>query len=179
MAEIECVCPPRTDGSVRHPEGDTVTLRTSLGFTSAITVRNVIALLAREEGFDDTDILAALTEKYLYLGIESWTIEDAKGKPVPVTRGAIAEYLLSRPFVAKVVGDEADELYTEAVVLPLLARRSTSSPPTPTGVSTSARTPSPTPLRKRSRPSSTTTSRTDAIGKISALPGGGSNYSQS
>jgi hypothetical protein len=179
MAEIECVCPARPDGQPRHPEGDTVTLRQSLGFTAALTVRNVIAILAPGAGIDDADILAALTEKYLYLGIESWTVVDAKGKPVPVTRAAIAEYLLSRPMVAKVVGDEADDLYTEAVVLPLLGRLSKSSPPMPTDELTSAPTPSPTPLRKRSRQSSITTSPTDAIGKISALPGGGSSYSQS
>lgn len=175
MAEIECICPAKPDGSVRHPEGDTVTLRERLDFRAAITVRNIIALLAAGDGFDDADILAALTEKYLYLGIETWSLVDAKGKPLPVSRAAIAEYLLADPMIAKVVGDEADDLYTAAVVLPLLGRRSTSSPPTPTDASTSQPTALPTPLRKRSRPSSTSTSQTDGTGRISASPAGASN----
>ncbi len=179
MAEIECVCPAKPDGSARHPEGDTITLRPTLDFRAAVTVRNIMGLLAGQDGIDDADILAALTEKYLYLGIESWTLVDAKNKPVPVTRGAIAEFLLADPIIATSVGDEADELYTSAVVLPLLARLSTSSVPTPTDASTSAQTASPTPLPKRPKRSSTTTTRTDGIGTITALPGGGSNSLQS
>ncbi len=179
MATIECICPARPGGEVRHPDGDTVTLRPTLGFTASVTIRHVMALVAGADRTDDADILAALTEKYLYLGIESWTLEDARGKPVPVTRAAIAELLLSRPQVAMVVGEEADELYTGPVILPLVARLSTSSPGTPTDASTSAPTGSSTRRPKPSKQSSTTTTPTAAIATTSGLLDGASSTSPS
>lgn len=161
MATIECICPPKADGGVRHPDGDTVTLRERLDFRSALTARNAIAL-AQSEGGSTAEILAALTESYVFLGIESWTVVDAKGKPVEVSRAAIRDYLLDDPEAAMTVADEADELYREAVIAPLVARASKSSPTTPTNGST-YRTNGSRPKRpKPSKPSSTTTTRTGA-----------------
>lgn len=177
MATIECICPSTPDGQTRHPDGDTVTLRPALDFRSALTVRNAIALLADEPGIGDADILAALTERYLFCGIESWTLVDERGKPLPVTRANILDRLLSRPMVAMTVGDEADGLYTEAVVLPLLARRSTSSPGSPTADTTSVPSGSSMSPRTRRSPSSTTSTPTDGIETISALPAGDFNSS--
>lgn len=159
---------------MRHPDGDTVTLRATLGFTDALSIRNTMAMAVGEPGVTDADILALLTERYLYLGIESWTFVDERGRPVPVTRANIAGILFANPFVAMTVGDEADELYTSAVVLPLLGRRPTSSPRSPTDASTSAPKPSSTPRPKRASPSSTTRSRTDGIATTSESPVGGS-----
>lgn len=170
MATIPCVCPPKADGTPRH-DSDEVTLHERLSFRTALAVRNVIRLREDDEGTEE--ILAALTEQYLIHGIASWTLQDARGKPVEVNRASIATFLEEHPLEAFVVGDEADDLYSEAVVLPLLGRASTSSPPLPTNGSTSAQTASPTKPRKPSRPSSTSTSRMDATGTTpSPLAGG-------
>lgn len=155
IIDIPCVCG-------RH-DGDVVTLRDTLDFRAAVTIRNA-ALLAKSEDPDlgTADILAILSERYLLAGIEDWTLADDRGRPVPVTPSTIRERILSRPDVAVVLADAADELYGEKVVLPLLVRAATSSQPGPTSASTSATTDgsseSPTP----SSPSSTTNIPTDA-----------------
>ncbi len=175
MAVIDCVCPQRPDGSARHADGDTVTLREKLDFRSALHARNTVILLRQDDVTDAAEILAALTEVYLRVGIESWTLADAKGKAVPVSREAVAALMTDHPDAAMTIGDEADELYSEAVISPLVARASKSSPPTPTKDSTSVTNgSSPTP-RKRSKPSLTTTTRTDGTGQTSPLHAGGFN----
>jgi len=166
--DIPCVCG-------RH-ETDSVTLRETLDFRSAIAIRNA-AIVLRTEDPDASvaEILATLSEQYLLFGVESWTLADAKGKPLPVSRAAIREHLLSRPDVAVIVADAADGLYAEAVVLPLLVRASTSSPPRPTDGSTSAPTGSETPRPKPSKRSSITTSPTAATATTMLSLAGGSN----
>lgn len=176
MVRIDCICPLRAGGEVRHPDGDTVTLRERLDFRAALTARNTITWLKNEDpDAGVAEILAALTETYLLVGIESWSLVDAKGKPVEVSKAAIRDLLANHPDGAMQVGDAADALYTEAVLLPLLARAATSSPPTPTGASTSASPPSSTKPPKPSRPSSITTTPTDATETTSPSPGGASN----
>lgn len=161
MVTVECLCPPNAAGEARHPDGDTITLRERLDFRAAATVRNRLAV-ANEENLIEGEILAVLVETYLLLGITAWSVVDEKGKPVPPSRENIAEYLLTNYDAATAVGNAADELYTKAVILPLLNRASSSSPPTPIAASTSAK-PSATPKpSKRSKPSSITTIPTDA-----------------
>lgn len=161
MANIKCLCPTR-DGSVRHPGGDTVTVRPKLDFQGAVTVRNVIALMSGEVGITDADMLAALSETYLYHGIESWTLVDEKGQPIPATRENIHDLLLADPMEAMLVSDEADALYQPAVVLPLVQRALGSLPSTQTDASTSPTTHSSKRPRTPSSPSSTSTTQTDA-----------------
>lgn len=163
MVTIDCICPPKADGGARHPDGDTVTLRERLDFRAALTARNTIVLLKTEDpDASAAEVLAALTEMYLLLGVEAWSIVDAKNHPVAVSKAAVRELLLGNPDAAMTVGDAADALYSQAVILPLLARAQTSSPRTRTGGSTSATKRSsakrPTPLRR----SSTTTTPTVA-----------------
>ncbi len=175
MAVIDCVCPIKPDGSVRHPDGDTVTLREKLDFRSALHARNTVILLRQDDVTDPAEILAALTEVYLRVGIESWTLVDAKGKPVPVSREAVAAFMADYPDAAMTIGDEADERYSESVITPLVVRASKSSPPTPTKGSISATNgSSPTP-RKRSKPSLTITTRTEDTVTTSPLHAGGYN----
>ncbi len=162
MATIRCICPVTRDGSVRHPDGDTVTVKDKLDFVGAVAVRNVIALLSGEVGVNDADILAALSEAYLYHGVESWTLVDEKGKSIPVSRETIHDYLLAEPLEAMLVSDEADALYQPAVVLPLVERALGSLRTTLTAASTSATTPSSEPHPTPSSPSSTSTTPTDA-----------------
>jgi len=169
MATINCICPPKPDGTVRHPNGDTVRLRETLDFKTGLTARNAIILLRQ----DDPDasgaaILAELTEVYLVAGIVSWTILDPKGKPIEVSKPAIRQFIAEHPQEAMDVGDEADALYSEAVIAPLVARASSSSPRTPTDTSMSATNGSSPALRKPSKRSSITTIPTDDTARMSA-----------
>ncbi len=176
MAVIECVCPVKPDGTVRHPNGDRVKLREKLDFRSGLQARNSIVLLKQDDpDADAADILAGLTEVYLLVGIESWTLADAKGKPVEVSRGAIRQFLDEHPDEAMEVGDEADGLYSQAVIAPLVARALTLSQPTQTGASTSATNGSSLKTPKPSKRSSTMSSPTDVTVTMSASPDGVSN----
>lgn len=192
MANIECICPPKADGTTRHPNGDTVTLREGLDFVGLTTARNVVLQMRTERGANSPEITAAVTEAYLLHGITSWTVVDADGDKVPPTKDAIRDYLLSRPMVAMAVGDEADGLYSSTLMEaldPLVKPASGLSPDTQTEPSTSA----PTQMlasetsgsgrsekpRKGSKRSSTSTTRTDGIVTISRPRDGDSNSSQS
>lgn len=156
---VPCICPP--DGT-RHPDGDTITLRERLDFRSASTMRKVISLVyAEDPDASVADILAALTENYLLLGVQAWSLVDATGKPIEVSKPAIREHLLSHQEIAMEVGDAADELYSESVINPLVAKGSKSSPDMPMDASTSATTGTPVTAPTDSRPSSITTSPTD------------------
>jgi len=174
MAVIECVCPARPDGQTRHPDGDTVRLRDRLGFRDALSTRNSIVASQQEDarvaGFD---LMATMTEAFLLVGIESWTLVDAKGKPVPVSRDAVRAFLDDHIEEAMIVGDEAITGYYDRYIAPLVDRASKSSPPTPTEDSTSPKNGSSPRPRKRSRPSSITTSQTDVTETMAASHGGG------
>ena len=172
---IPCVCPVLTSGAARH-ESDTVTLRDTLGFRAGRTVRNAI-VVSRTNDPDASiaEILAMLTEVYLIEGIESWSLVDQKNKPIEVDRHSIRTFMNEHQEEAGAVGDEADTLYQEMVLGPLVRKASTSSQPTRTGASTSATTGSTSTRRKRSKPSSTTTSRTDGITAMYASRDGDSN----
>ena len=171
--EIPCVCPPKPDGQPRHI-ADTIELREKLDFRSALTARNAIAL-AKEEDDDvsSAEILAVLTETYLILGIQSWSLVDEKGKKIEPSRTAIREFIEAHPDAAMEVGDAADGLYSAAVILPLVARAQKSLQPTQTTGSTSVTTDSLPKPRKPSKPSLTTTTRMDATGTTSPLHAGG------
>jgi hypothetical protein len=176
--QITCVCPDK-DGQTRHPDGDRLTLRDKLDFHSVRTMRNEVRVLkTREEEASTAEILATLTEAYLIHGIESWTLVDDKGKPLEVSRRAINDRLLPTD-AAEIVGDAADELYQEVVLLPLVARGQNSSPTTPTNGSTSATTVSSSKPPKPSKRSSISTTRTVATETTSLSLVGVSNSSQS
>lgn len=171
---IRCVCPPKTDGQARHPNGDTVTFRERLPFRDALAARNTVILIKQDDpDADAATILAALTEVYLLVGIESWTLTDAKGKPVPVSRQAVRDLMAEHVDESMELGDAADALYSEAVIVPLVNRAATYSPPTPINASTSPTNGSRPAPRKRSKPSSITTTPTGGTERMSASPGGG------
>jgi hypothetical protein len=177
MVAIPCICAP--DGS-RHPSGDTVTLRDKLDFTSSLAARNtIIHAKTNDPGMSVGEVQALLTELYLLSGIESWTVRDEKGKPLEPTRTNIRDILFANIEAAMLVADAADEQYAEAVMLPLLAKASTSSPPTPEAPSTSLTTGSSPEPRKRSKRSSTSTTPTDDIEVTSPLLVGVSSSSPS
>lgn len=182
---IRCVCPPKADGSPRH-EGDTITLRDTLGFREVTTIRGLVGQIDVSDTLAVAEILATLTEGYIIFGVEAWTLRhdttDDKGRsrpnqPIPVSRAAIREHLLSAVDAAADVGDAADGLYGEKVVLPLLMRASRSSQGSPTDGSTSPTTDTsekrPTPLKR----SSTGSSRTVATAPTSSSLDGDSSSS--
>lgn len=173
MAVIGCVCPPKTDGTPRHPNGDTITFRAKLDFRQGLEARNTALIIKQEDPEASVAaLLAGLTEVYLLVGIVSWTLADEKGKPVPVTRENVRRFIAEHPEDAMTIGDEADGLYSEAVIAPLVARAQSYSPPTPISGSTSATNGSASGHPKRSRRSSITTTPTDGIERMSASPGG-------
>ena len=79
--EIACVCP-----GTPH-ERDTVNLREVMDFVHGKALRYRVQLLEEDERADSALVLATLTEGYLLYGIESWTLVDADGKPLPVDAG--------------------------------------------------------------------------------------------
>jgi hypothetical protein len=178
----ECLCPPLREGGVRHPKGDSVLLKDPLDFRTAATIQHAISVLRLEEREPHAEeILARLTEAYVRYGITAWTLLDPDGKPIPVTPATVDQFVLSNIPAASVIGDEADEMYSRTILLPLVKRASASSPSTPTPDETSATTSSPenpeppTPLRR----SSTTTTPTDDTVRTSPRRGGGSKSSRS
>jgi hypothetical protein len=173
MARIDCVCPPKADGQPRHPNGDTITLRERLNFRDGLAARNAVIMLKQEDpDASVADILATLTEAYLLTGVESWTLADEKGKPLPVNRVNLRAFMDAHAEAAMIVGEEADALYSAVVIAPLVARASKLSPPTPTEPSTSATNGSAPQPRKRSKPSSISTIQTADTDRMSASPGG-------
>ena len=176
--EFDCICPPKADGERRHAQ-DWVTLRETLDFRNVTAIRHGISFLEKEDTPAYTaDVLAVLTEGYVLYGVESWSLVDEKGKPLPLNRQSLREQILSRVDVASVVGDAADEKYGPTVLLPLLVRASTSSQGTPTAPSTSPPTASPKRPPKPSKPSSTTSSPTDGTVATSLSLVGVSSSSQ-
>ena len=167
---IPCLCP-----GTPH-EGDTVTLRDTLDFHAVTAIRHAVSFLEAEDTTAYTaEVLATLTEGYVFHGIASWTLVGDDGKPLPASRANIRERLLPDVLAASAVGDAADELYGEKVLLPLLVRASTSSATTPTETSTSPRTDSPKRPRTPSSPSSTTSTRTAATATTGTSPVGASS----
>jgi hypothetical protein len=176
--QIPCICPPKGD-ETRHPDGDTVTLRETLGFQSVVTLRYAVQVMkSNDPDASIAQILGVLSEHYILAGVEAWTVVDEKGKPAEVTPAALRERLLPNLDAAMTVADVADSLYL-AVMLPLLNRVSTSSPPSPTSGSTSPTTGSSDKLRKQSKPSSISTIRTAATEATSSSLVGVSSSSQS
>jgi hypothetical protein len=171
---IPCAC-----ANAGH-DTDTVWLRELIAPRDALAISKDIEVL-RSMDPDATagDVLAVLSEGYIVRGVESWTLLGEDGKPLEVTKAAVRERLLSRLDIASTLADVADELYAEAVMLPLLRRASPSSPPTPTEDSTSAPTDSGSTPRKPSKPSSISTTRTGGTAKTSASPDGDSSFSPS
>lgn len=181
---IRCICPPTSDGQPRHPDGDTVTLPDVLDFRRTITVQQTIALALRGSGATLPEITGVLMESYVLHCIVAWSVVDEQGQPVPVTKPAIRERLLTRFEEAEKVGDAADDLYTDTVALPLVLRGLNSSgagrtpePETSVPPSTSPTTGRGGTPRKPSKRSSTTTTPMVVTGTTGWSPGGASSSS--
>lgn len=175
--QIPCPCPEK-DGEQRH-ESDTVVLRERLDFFGASSVRNAVIALKHMHPLAGTaETMTVLSQQYLLRGVESWSLVDEKGKPVPVDEETVAAFMDANVDAAIYVSDAANELYGE-VMLPLLLRALTPSPPSRTASSTSPTNGSRPKRRKPSRPSSITTIPTADIATTSSSLDGDSNLSRS
>jgi hypothetical protein len=154
VSGIPCPC----EGTP-HPEGDTVQLRKRLDLARGIRLQ---ALILAANAADTATAAGALAEGYLLAGVCAWTFRDKLGKPVPVNDGTIRELLLDDFERSARIAEEADGLYMQPVLAPLLARVPKSSPTT-TMVASTSPTGNGSPVTpRRSRRSSTTTTLTDA-----------------
>jgi hypothetical protein len=176
---IPCPC-PKVNGRLRH-ESDKVTLRNKLDFRQATTITKSVQFIDNDdEQSRAAEVLATLSEYYILVGIERWTIRDAANKPVPVTKNAIRQTILDRPAVYAPIEVAADKLYQEVILLPLVEAASSSSQPSPTEPPMSPRLDGEQPKRpKRSKQSSISTIPTAATVTTSSSPDGDSNSSQS
>lgn len=177
MAEVnigECQCP-----GAPHPEGDVVELRDRLGLAAGIAVQKlIIEANTAENRLDTARLTGLMAEGYLLHGVMGWNLVDENG-PIPVSEATIRSQLLEDFTRGEKAADAADDLYSLAVLAPLLTRVNKSLPPSrtrgstsPTGSSAKAKDGSPSTRSspkppKRSKPSSTTATRMDGITTIS------------
>lgn len=118
----ECGCP-----GTPHPEGDVVTMRPFLGFVAgAEALRKII------EADGNVDRIAELVGPvYIREGVVGWNVVDEEG-PVPLD----IDYLLADYTLAYPIAEKGDDLYSQAVLAPLLKRMSVPSVNGQNGTST-------------------------------------------
>jgi hypothetical protein len=172
---IDCPCP-----NTPHEGGDIVSLRPKLDYASVASIKYAAANVSVEDPDSKwTEVMGVLSEGYILHGVIAWTFVDEHGGKIAVTKGAIRQLLLERPEVALIVGDKADEIYGEQVLLPLAKLAARSSPPMPMEPSTSATNGHSRKPRKRSSPSLTTTTPTGVTEEVTLPLVGASSSSQS
>lgn len=148
----ECRCP-----GAPHPV-DRVALAPKAPIEVGAAVMGAIRAAGSNEG-----MLHGLMARAFVLGIRAWTFVDGDGHPIraDVTSegfGALVDDLLPWANGGADVADRADDLYSEAVLRPLISRTSTRSPGGQTDGSTSPTHPSgpmPLTLPEPSSPSDT------------------------
>lgn len=157
----ECRCPGAT-----HPS-DWVELWPSVPIAVGASVMAAI----RESGDDETVLQGQLARIYVTLGVRAWSFVDADGRGIPVRptgsgwADVVAE-LLPWDRGGAEVANMGDELYSEAILRPLMSRSSTRSPGGRTAGSTSPTRRSGT--RRRKPPARS--SRTPTAGSPSGVP---------
>ena len=161
LVPVRVPCP-----SGQHPDGDSVSLKPTIGLAGGYEARRKIGELI--DGATNDEVTGLLLDVYVRHGVAEWTLHDDEGKELPLTRENVRTRLLDDLDAGLVIGNAADDLYTPAVVLPLAKRVKESLPGTPAEISTSAKTGSSPSPRKRSTPSSTSTIQTDATETTSA-----------
>jgi len=124
-----CLCP----NPDRHPQGETLYFKDDIGFRELAAVDRAVALARQFENVeDDAEIWARVSEFYLLHFIERWTVTDKAGEVIPSNVANVRHYLIERhPLVALDMADRADELYSDAVFVPLVSRERPSPPPGP------------------------------------------------
>ena len=143
----DCTCPGSPhDGRDGADDGDIVTLRPHLGFSAgAEALRKII-----ESDGDVNRVAELVGPVYIREGVTGWNVTDESG-PVALDIDLILDdYALAYP-----IAEAADDLYSEAVLAPLVARMSALSGNGRTAASTHptrrSSKPRPSPRRSSSR----------------------------
>lgn len=142
----DCACP-----DAPHTDGDVVYLRPVLSLAGGLEALTVMRkAVVGPDGTVDADALAPLLSPlYVRHGAVGWNFVGMDG-PLPFDVNVLlADYSLAYP-----VAERADDLYSAAVLAPLLARLPKSSRNGQTVGSTSASPPSRQPRQRPSAPSS-------------------------
>lgn len=148
---VACPCP-----GTPH-DGDTVYLHPTISLKGgSIAQRKFIDMSGG--GTDADEVFGSLIEVYVRYGVAETTLTGEDGNDLSLEQ-AIG-VLLGNFALGSEVATKADELYSKALLDPLLAQVSTSSRRSQTNGSTSRRNPSRATRQKPSKPSSTPTSQT-------------------
>lgn len=110
---VRCLCPPNPDGSVRHPDGDTVRIRAYYGYGDALALAKA-GVQYRMVVHEGKPAVVPYTDAFLQeqkmveLGVQAWTIEQADGTPLPLDLSTI---LLLPPDVGEQVSEAINAAY--------------------------------------------------------------------
>jgi hypothetical protein len=107
-----CLCPGEP-----HDGGDIVYLHPVLSAPGGMAAQGAIA----DSANDAVKLQELLWRVYRDHGISSWNLVDDDGDPVPLTPANI-EVALPYGKGGRLVGDKADDLYSEDILVPFLAR---------------------------------------------------------
>jgi len=146
---VACPCP-----GTPH-DGDTVYLRPELGLKGGIIAQRKFVDLI---GGNADEVFAGLIETYVTHGVDSATFTDEQGETLD--RDAAIALILSKFSIGETVANRADDLYSNDLLDPLVARVSKSLPISRTRGSTSVSRRSSTKRLKPLKSSSTPTSQT-------------------
>ena len=110
-----------------HTSGDEVYLAPEASLTRGLRANGALA----EAGNDSARLETLLGRVFIEEGVIAWTFTDDDGDPIPVTRANI-ERLLPWGRGGSDVSERANDLYSEAVLAPLVRRSQAMSKPGPT-----------------------------------------------
>jgi hypothetical protein len=125
-----CLCP---GGDVHDGESEIFTLKARLGFAELAVVNKASRWLKTERpNAKPYEVLATLSEAYVRHCIAAWTLtgprskEYPKGEPIAVTPENVDRFLMGPDSadIAQEIADLADDLYSGAVLGPLVRRAS-------------------------------------------------------
>lgn len=159
---VRCCCPP-VDGAVRHPDGDTIHVRTqyTYGDELALSRKSVRYQIGTHEGkpvvLPYTDGFLG-EEAMLEIGVRDWTLVDGEGKPLPVDLTTI---LLLPGDVGALLSEEINAAW-EASKVPL---PNASGAPSPAS-SPASGTARPNRATRRSKKHSTSSSSSAPAGRL-------------
>lgn len=160
VREGDCPCP-----GAPH-EFEVVYLEPDITLPMGAAAVFAIKLSTEQNPGDNDAMMAAIASAYLPLGIRSWTFVDEDGNPVRRTRENLEE-LIPWHKGGMEVTEQADSLYAEKLMTPLVRRFSPSARSGRTGKRTS-----PIPLNgHKPRKSSPASSPESSATKLSAAPG--------
>lgn len=123
-----CRCP-----GTPHTDGDTVELASRVPLGMGVSFMVMV-----NDGGNKDIISGKMGQLMLQWGIEGWSFVDDKGKPLPIEQPipmATLERLMPFDEGGWEVAEQAANLYTDALMRPLLNVLSRRSQPGPTGVS--------------------------------------------